>query len=187
LTRGTRAGVVLAGFLLVALGASGAWLWWNYQPGRDEWIRVVHQVASIGLLVVAVGLVVLAIVRRANAGARGVVAAVGVLGTTGAAYVIGRLLPWDQLALWAVATRKDFPLGVAATFDDRVKFILLRSREVSATTYHWWAIAHLVLSALVIVALVMVWLRARERPVSRGPLPPPQGGSSPGPPPEPAG
>lgn len=173
MTRATRVGVALAGLLLVVLGASGAWLWWNYRPDRDQWIRTVHQVASVVLLVVAVALVVLAIVRRASAGARGIVAAVGVLVTVGGAYVIGRLLPWDQLALSAVIAPKDFPYGIDVTFDDRVKYILLRSREVSASTYHWWAVAHLVLSALVVLALVMVWLRGRDRGVSRRPLSPP--------------
>jgi hypothetical protein len=178
LTRATRAGVALAGVLLVVLGGSGAWLWWNYRPDRDQWLRVVHQVASVGLLVVAVALVVLAIVRRAGAGARGIVAAVGVLVTVGATYVVGRLLPWDQLALWKVVAQKDLSLGVAATFEDGVKFVLVRSREVAATTYHWWAIAHVVLSALVVLALVMVWLRSRDRiavsrrPPSPGPSPP---------------
>jgi len=169
LTRVTRVGVALAGFLLVVLGASGAWLWWNYRPDRDQWIRTVHQVAAIAMLVIALALVVLAIVRRASAGAAGIVASVGVLVTTGAAYVIGRLLPWDQLALWAVAVGKNFPLGAAATFDDRVKFIIVRGREVAASTYHWWAIAHLALSVLVLLALVLVWLRARGRETTTAP------------------
>jgi len=175
LTRAARAGVALAGTLLVVLGASGAWLWWNYRPDQDEWIRLVHQIASVLLLVVAVVLVVLAIVGRARAGGRGIVASVGVLVTVGAAYVLGRLLPWDQLALSAVIGPRDLPYGIDVTFDDRVKFILLRSREVSPSTYHWWAIAHLVLSVLVVLALVMVWMRARDRVVSRRPPSPAPG------------
>jgi len=166
LTRATRVGVALAGLLLVVLGASGAWLWWNYRPDRDQWIRTVHQVTAIALLVVAVALVVLAIVRRTSTGAPGIVASIGVLVTVGAAYVIGRLLPWDQLVLSAVVAPKEFSYGVDVTFDDRVKFILLRSREVSASTYQWWAITHVVLSVLLVLALVMVWLRARERIVT---------------------
>ena len=180
MTRATRIGVALAGFLLAVLAASGAWLWWNYRPDRDPWIQVVHQVAAAVLLVVAVALVVVAILRRARIGASGVVAALGVLVTTGGAYVVGRLLPWDQLALWAVLDRHSFPLGVAATFDDRVKFILLGSREVSASTYHWWAIAHLSLAALVVVALVLVWWRGADRAVSRRPPTPPPPGPPPG-------
>jgi hypothetical protein len=171
LTRATRVGVALAGLLLAVLVASGAWLWWNYRPDRDQWIRTVHQVAAIALLVVAVLLVVLAIARRARAGAAGIVAAVGVFVTTGAAYVLGRLLPWDNLALFAVSNR-GLGYGVAATFDDRVVSIGVRSRAVSPSTYHWWAVLHLVLSALVAVALVLTWLSSRDRGVSR-PLPSP--------------
>lgn len=181
MTRATRVGVALAGLLLAVLVASGAWLWWNYRPDRDQWIRTVHQVAAIAMLVVAVALVVIAIVRRARIGASGIVAAVGVFVTTGAAYVLGRLLAWDQLALWAVTVGgKHLPLGVAVTFDDRVKYILIDGREVSASTYHWWAIAHLALSALVVLALVMLWLRTRDGDVSRRPRP------TPAPVPEPA-
>ena len=58
---------------------------------------------------VAVVLVVLAIVRRDEHGRGGDRRVVGVLVTTGAAYVTGRLLPWDQLALSAVTRRSDFP------------------------------------------------------------------------------
>ena len=115
-----------------------------------------HQVAAVALLAVAVVLVVLAIVRRARAGAAGIVAAIGVFVTVGATYVLGRLLAWDQLALWAVVDRDHFPLGAAATFDDRVRYIIVRGREVAASTYHGWAIVHLVLSVLAVLALVMV-------------------------------
>lgn len=169
MTRATRIGVALAAALLVALIASGAWLWWNYVPGSDAWMRVVHRVAAVALLVVAVALVVLAILRRAAAGARGIVAAVGVLASVGAAYVVGRLLPWDQVALWAVTTKREMRRGVDLTFDDRIKYLIVRGREVAVDSYHRWAYAHLVLGALVVVALVMVWLRARGRDVSPPP------------------
>jgi len=169
LTRVTRAAVALAGLLLVALAASGAWLWWNYRPDRDGWIRVVHQVAAIALLAVAIALVVLAIMRRARTGAAGIVAAVGVFVTTGAAYVLGRLLPWDGLALHAVV---DDVSGVADALGSTVVVVGIDGRQVSPSTYEAWAYAHLALSVLVVLALVMVWLRARERDVSRRAQPP---------------
>lgn len=165
MTRATRVGVALAALLLVVLTASGAWSWWNYRPDHDQWIRTTHVVASVVLLVLAVALVVLAIVRRAGVGAVGVVASIGVLATTGGAYVTGRLLPWDQMALWAVIARPRW--GVAATFDAQVKYVILRGREVSVSTYRGWAVAHLAFAVLVGLALVMVWLRARDREVSR--------------------
>jgi uncharacterized iron-regulated membrane protein len=173
-TRVTRVGVALAGFLLAVLAASGAWLWWNYRPDRDQWIRTLHEVAAIAMLVVVVALLLGAIVRRARTGASGIVAAIGAFVTVGATYVIGRLLPWDQLALASVFAPNERPYGIDATFANGVKFVLLRAREVSPSTYHWWAIAHLALSALVVLALVMVWLRTRDRDVSRRPRPTPE-------------
>jgi len=184
LTRATRIGVALAGFLLAVLGASGAWLWSNYRPDRDQWIRVVHQVAAIAWLVVAVTLVVLAIVRRAGAGAAGVVAAIGVFATTGAAYVLGRLLAWDALGLHAVRTDVR---GADGALDPAVFVVLLDGRQVSPSTYQVWAYSHVVLSALVVLALVMVWLRARDRGVSRRRLPPPPVGPPTGVDPQPVG
>jgi hypothetical protein len=180
LTRATRAGVALAGCLLVVLGASGAWLWWNYQPDRDQWIRTVHQFAAVALLVVAVALLVLAIARRARVGASGVVAAVGGFVTVGAAYVLGRLLAWDALALHAVVTDV---AGVAGALDPSVAVVAIDGREVAPSTYEVWAWSHLVLSVLAVLALVMVWLRTRDGDVSRR-LPPTP---APAPEPEPAG
>jgi quinol-cytochrome oxidoreductase complex cytochrome b subunit len=160
LTRVTRIAVALAAVLLVVLGASGAWLWWDYRPDQDQWIRDVHQVAALALLIVAVALLVLAILRRRQLRVPGVLAAVGGFVTVGAAYLTGRLLPWDQLALWAVTVGNDVG-GVV--MHDEVKFIVIDGREVSPSTYQAWAYAHLVLSALVVVALVLVWLRAADR------------------------
>jgi quinol-cytochrome oxidoreductase complex cytochrome b subunit len=173
LTRTTRVGVALAGFLLVVLGASGAWLWWNYRPDRDEWIRTTHQVAAVALLVVAVALVVLAILRRARTDATGIVAALGALATVGASYVTGRLLPWDQFALWAVVAGKDIQYGVAGTFDHRLKFLIVRSREVSVGAYQFWAISHVVLGALVALTIVLVWWRTKREASPEPPSSPP--------------
>ncbi len=160
MTRATRVALALAAFLFVVLGASGAWLWWNYRPDRDQWVRAVHQVAAVGMLIVAVGLLVLAILRRRQLRLPGVVAAVGVFVTVGAAYVTGRLLPWDGLALHAVTAGDDLA-GVGAAFGPEVAVVAIDGRAVSSTTYEAWAYAHLALSALVVLALVMVWLRSR--------------------------
>jgi quinol-cytochrome oxidoreductase complex cytochrome b subunit len=161
LTRAARVALALAAFLFVVLGASGAWLWWNYRPDRDQWVRVVHQVAAVGLLVVAAGLLVLAILRRRQFSLPGVVAAVGVFVTVGAAYVIGRLLPWGSLALRAVTAGDDLA-GVGAAFGSDVAVVAIDGRAVSSSTYEAWAYTHLALSALVVLALVMVWLRSHN-------------------------
>ena len=159
MTRATQLAVALAGVVLVVLGASGAWLWWDYRPDEEQWIGDVHRVAAIALLVVAVGLLVLAILRRRRLRVPGVLAAVGGFVTVGAAYLTGRLLPWDSLALRAVTAGADIT-GVRAGFSSDVVVVGIDGRGVSPSTYEAWAYAHLVLSVLVVVALALVWLRA---------------------------
>jgi hypothetical protein len=170
-TRITRVGVALAGVLLLVLVATGAWLWWNYRPGPDHWVRVVHQVAAAALLALATALAIVAIVRRGTTGARGVVAGAAVLVSVSGAYVLGRLLPWNRIAL-SEYPRPGDSLGVAVAFSSRVQYLLLGDRQVSPSTYRWWAIAHLALSVLVVLALVLLWLRTREGDVSRRSRPP---------------
>ncbi len=154
---------MLAGVLLVVLTASGAWLWWNYRPDRDQWIRTVHQVTAIALLVVALALVVIAILRRARTGASGIVAAVGMFVTVGAAYVLGRLLAWDALGLHTAV--RDVA-GVDGALSSAVLVVSIDGREVTPSTYQTWAYSHLVLSGLAVLALVMVWLRCKDRTVA---------------------
>jgi quinol-cytochrome oxidoreductase complex cytochrome b subunit len=89
-----------------------------------------------------------------------VVAGVAVLVTALAASFTGYLLPWDQLALWAVTAGTGIK-GAQAIFDAPVKYILIGSREVSVSTYRFWAIAHVVLGLLVAAAAVLAWLRTR--------------------------
>jgi quinol-cytochrome oxidoreductase complex cytochrome b subunit len=150
--------------LLVVLFGSGAWLWFEYHPGPSATLRVVHQVASIALVVVAAGLLFVAIARRLALRAAGIIAAVGVLLTTLAAVVTGRLLPWDQLALSAVSTGDDIDRGVRAVADSRVVFVLLDGREITPSTYQFWAYAHLALGLLVIATIVLAWMRTRGLP-----------------------
>ena len=158
MTRATRAGVALAGFLLAVLAASGAWLWWNYRPDRDQWIRTVHEVGAFALLAVALFVCIAAVLRRARSGAAGVVAGVGVLVTVGAAFVLGRLLAWDALALQTVVRNLS---GVAGALNSAVFLILVDGRTVEPSTYETWAWLHLGVSALVVVAFVMAWPRMR--------------------------
>ena len=143
---------------------SGAWLWWNYRPDRDQWIRTVHQVAAIALLVVAVALLVLAIVRRTRTGASGIVAGhrgvrhhrCGVRARAAAG--VGQPRRCTQ---WSTDVA-----GVAGALDPSVFVIGIDGRQVSPSTYEVWAWSHLGLSVLVALALVMVWLRTRDASTS---------------------
>jgi quinol-cytochrome oxidoreductase complex cytochrome b subunit len=176
--------LVLAAALLV-LAATGVWLWFRYEPtaarawkgtgspADDEgWIRMTHRLASHVVVLLALAALVLVVVRRIRDRVRGVVAATGLLVTAAAASFTGYLLPWDQLALWAVTVGSEIG-GVQAAFRSEVKYILVGSREVSPGTYRFWAITHVVLGVLVAVGALLVWLRGRDRAVSRPPSSPP--------------
>ena len=158
----TRVLVVLVAFTVVVLAVSGAWLWFEYHPGPSATLRVVHQFATIVLVVLAVGLLFVSIARRLARKVPGIVAAAGVLMTALAAVVTGRLLPWDQLALNAVSTGDDIDRGVRAVADSRVVFVLLDGREITPSTYQFWAYAHLGFGLLVAATLALVWMRTRE-------------------------
>jgi quinol-cytochrome oxidoreductase complex cytochrome b subunit len=143
----------------VALVATGAWLWFRYQPGVG-WIGDVHRVAAIVFVTIAVVVVVLAIVRRLRDHARGPLACSAVLVAGVAAAVTGRLLPWDSLALWAVTAGNKLT-GVSAAFDSSVLVVGIDGREVTPSTYEFWAYAHLGVAVLVAAALVLAWSRTR--------------------------
>jgi quinol-cytochrome oxidoreductase complex cytochrome b subunit len=176
--------LLLAAAVLV-LAVTGVWLWFAYRPtAADAWptkhplsapvtvssvLRRTHRVTSYVAGVLAAAALVVLIGRRIATGGRGIVAGIGVVVTALAALFTGFLLPWDQLALWAVTVGGDMS-GIQSTFDSKVKYILIGSNEVSVGTYHLWAISHVVLGGLVGVTVLLAWLRARE---SRAVSPPP--------------
>jgi quinol-cytochrome oxidoreductase complex cytochrome b subunit len=176
--------LLLAAAVLV-LAVSGVWLWFAYRPtAADAWptkhplstvvttasvLRRTHRVTSYVTGVLAIATLVLLIGRHIATRGRGIVAGVGVVVTALAASFTGYLLPWDQLALWAVTVGDDMS-GIQSTFGGKVKYILLGSKEVSIDTYHFWAIAHVVLGVIVGGAVLLAWLRVRE---SRSVSPPP--------------
>ncbi len=156
--------LVLAALALLVLVASGAWLWFEYHPGPSHALRVVHQVASIAIVVLAAGLLFVSIARRLALKVAGIFAAVGVLMTTLAAVLTGRLLPWDQLALDAVSSGEDIDRGVQAVADSRVVYVLLDGREITPSTYQFWAYAHLALGLLLVATILLAWMRTRVPP-----------------------
>jgi hypothetical protein len=83
--------------------------------------------------------------------------------TVGAAYVLGRLLAWDALGLHTAV--RDVA-GVDGALSSAVLVVSIDGREVTPSTYQTWAYSHLVLSGLAVLALVMVWLRCKDRTVA---------------------
>jgi quinol---cytochrome c reductase cytochrome b subunit, bacillus type len=181
----TRARIVLVGILtveLVVLAATGLWLVFYYRPTLTvAWplagnatphsvgaVRWLHRVLSALAFPTAIATAVLVVLdaRRKRSGWRqgrtALVAGPGlVLLVLGASFT-GYLLPWDQLALWAVTVGTNMQ-GYTPVFGSSVKYVLLGSNEVSQSTMWRWFVVHtMVISALLLAALFFAW-RPRRR------------------------
>src|ERR1043165_7362973 len=62
----------------------------------------------------------------------------------------GYLLPWDQLALWAVTVGKNM-MGYTPVFGNQVRFVLLGGSEIGTDTLLRWYVLHVLLLPFVIV------------------------------------
>lgn len=76
----------------------------------------------------------------------------------------GRLLPWDQLGLWAVSVG-DHMRGYLPLFDeDQVRFVLIGGAEVAPGTVLSWLLVHMLVVGCVLIALLATaWQRGRRR------------------------
>ena len=82
----------------------------------------------------------------------------------------GYLLPWDQLALWAVTVGTNM-MGFTPVFGSSVKFALLGSREIGNDTLLRWYVLHVLLLPFVIVIFMAVhFWRVRKDGGISGPL-----------------
>jgi|GEM_PF-1507737 len=77
------------------------------------------------------------------------------------AFAVGLLLPWDQLALWAVEVDTE-SRGYLTLWDDDVRFVLSGGTELGVGTIQRWLITHAVLAALAGV-MAIGW---RRKPVA---------------------
>lgn len=82
----------------------------------------------------------------------------------------GYLLPWDQLALWAVTVGTNMA-GFVPVFGDQVKFALLGSVEVTADTILRWYVLHvLALPFIIVIFMAVHFWRVRKDGGISGPL-----------------
>ena len=82
----------------------------------------------------------------------------------------GYLLPWDQLALWAVTVGTSMA-GYTPVFGSSVKYVLLGSNEISGDTLLRWYVLHVLLLPFVIVIFMAVhFWRVRKDGGITGPL-----------------
>jgi quinol-cytochrome oxidoreductase complex cytochrome b subunit len=99
--------------------------------------------------------------RRRN----GVVTGPVILAAVIASFLTGLLLPWNQLALWAVTVGNNLR-GYRPLFGDQVRFVLIGGAEVATGTLLTWLSVH---AALIVPLLAALWAsRSRRRASAPG-------------------
>ena len=177
--RATRQLVLLALAVQVGvLALTGLWLAFNYRPQyASAWsgvsavrhggmgvVRLLHRTVAglTGLTaLVAAGLMVADVVARGVRRRRLLQLAAGpaLLMAVLAAGFTGYLLPWDQLALWAVSVGSNMK-GYTPVFGSNVRFVLIGGVEVSKATMWRWFVVHTVVLGVGVILLVGTALRA---------------------------
>ena len=82
----------------------------------------------------------------------------------------GYLLPWDQLALWAVTVGTNM-MGFTPVFGEQVRFVLLGGQQIGAETLLRWYVLHVLMLPFVIVIFMAIhFWRVRKDGGISGPL-----------------
>jgi quinol-cytochrome oxidoreductase complex cytochrome b subunit len=81
----------------------------------------------------------------------------------------GYLLPWDQLAIWAVTVGTNM-IGYSPLVGKQVRFVLLGGVEISSTTLLRWYVLHVIFLPFVIVLLMSVHFWRVRKDGFSGPL-----------------
>ena len=82
----------------------------------------------------------------------------------------GYLLPWDQLAMWAVAVGTNM-MGYTPVFGSQVRFVLLGGVEIGSETLLRWYVLHVLMLPFVIVIFMAIhFWRVRKDGGISGPL-----------------
>ncbi|MCL4119067.1 UNVERIFIED_CONTAM: hypothetical protein GTU68_037978 [Idotea baltica] len=82
----------------------------------------------------------------------------------------GYLLPWDQLALWAVTVGTNM-MGFTPVFGEQVRFVLLGGVEIGSDTLLRWYVLHVLLLPFVTVIMMAIhFWRVRKDGGISGPL-----------------
>ena len=172
------------------LAATGLWLVYNYRPSGAALaggtgalrhasvsifsVRGGHRIIGRLAVLTSVGAGVLvfadAIVH--GVGRRRVallVIAPALVVTVLAASFTGYLLPWDQLAMWAVKGHTAMR-GFGPAFDAQTRFVLMDNVEISKAALWRWFIIHTVGVAVVLVGLVAAATRLKPTVGDRTPV-----------------
>ncbi|HET7718793.1 MAG TPA: selenite/tellurite reduction operon b-type cytochrome ExtP [Acidimicrobiales bacterium] len=178
----------LSFFLFILLTVTGIFLMFFYRPeAASAWndIKTLHTAVTFGLLVrnmhrwAAHLMVISVFLHMARVFYHGAykpprefnwVIGVILLTLTLLLSFTGYLLPWDQLALWAVTVGTNM-MGYTPVFGDQVRFVLLGSKEISTDTLLRWYVLHVLMFPFVIVIFMAIhFWRVRKDGGISGPL-----------------
>ena len=82
----------------------------------------------------------------------------------------GYLLPWDQLAIWAVTVGTNM-MGYTPVLGTQVRFVLLGGKEIGSETLLRWYVLHVLMLPFVIVIFMAIhFWRVRKDGGISGPL-----------------
>jgi quinol-cytochrome oxidoreductase complex cytochrome b subunit len=182
-----RARSILLGILSVAVAVlvvTGIALFFLYRPTtRQAWLtesyewdvrlssglRLIHRLAAWLAVPTAIATGVVVAMGRSPSASRwtGPALGAGIPLTAIAASFTGFLLPWDQLALWAVTVGSNVR-GYRVLFDPVVRFVLIGGVEVSPQTLIRWFLLHMVFLGLALMALVGLGWRRQRAVVAAG-------------------
>lgn len=143
----------LAAEVLVLFG-TGIALYFQYAPRASGAgpLQLAHRSASWLAVTTALAAAVVVVADARRVGVR--LAGVGLLVAAVAASVTGFLLPWDQLALWAVTVGSEFRGFDEIVAGNEVRFVLLGGAEIEPSTLLRWLVVHTMVFGPMLAALV---------------------------------
>jgi quinol-cytochrome oxidoreductase complex cytochrome b subunit len=178
----------LSFFLFIMLTVTGIFLMFFYRPTAvNAWndIQTLHTTVTFGLLVrnmhrwAAHLMVISVFLHMARVFYHGAykpprefnwVIGIILLLLTLLLSFTGYLLPWDQLALWAVTVGTNM-MGYTPVFGTQVKFVLLGGQEIGTDTLLRWYVLHVLMLPFVIVIFMAIhFWRVRKDGGLSGPL-----------------
>jgi len=177
----------LSFFLFIVLTVTGIFLMFYYRPTDPQaWmdVRDLHTTVNMGLLIrnmhrwgahLMVFTVFLHMARVFYTGAYkqprefNWIIGVLLLFLTGALSFTGYLLPWDQLALWAVTVGTNIG-GYSPVLRKNFSFVLLGGVEITGTTLLRWYVLHVLALPFILVILMSVHFWRVRKDGFSGPL-----------------
>ncbi len=150
--------LLAAAALLVVLVTTGVWLHQSYRPDGLQAVRIIHRLASQALIGVFLTALIVAFLRRRER----TLSSMALVSVVVASFT-GFLLPWDQLALWAVTVSEDLG-GFRSLYDDRLRFAIIGGVEVAPATLLCWLAVHVGVAAAAIACTVAGLARLRTTP-----------------------